>query len=173
MPIFLKFNDTQYPFTGITHTRRVVRAILLDENNNVVLHTIRRNDNFCNQTYFETPGGGVEDNESYKEGLKREIAEEVGCDIEIEKYLGQVIDFYNLIGRKNINHYYLCRVLKRGKKHFASSGDNLIIETKSYNIEEAYNLMSNQENTLVSYLVKQRELPFIKLVSDLFLNKSK
>lgn len=161
MPIFLKFNDDQYPFSNVIQVRKVVRAILLDEENNVILHTITRDDRFCNQTYFETPGGGVDEGETFKVALKREIQEEVGAEIEIISYIGQVIDFYNLINRKNINHYYLCKIKRRGNKHFASAGDQFIKETRGYEINEAISLMSNQEDTLVSKLVKQRELPIL------------
>ena len=35
-PLF-KYKDDQYMFKGVNHTREVVRAILLDEHNNVCL----------------------------------------------------------------------------------------------------------------------------------------
>ena len=166
MPIFSKLKDDQYEVGGTKHTRKIARAILIDQDNKVCLHSIHRDDAFGNQYYFETPGGGVDEGESFKQALKREIREEVGCEIEIIEFLGQVIDFYNKINRKNINHFFLAKVKSFSSKHFVSEGDLFIQDTKFYEINEAIRLMETQEDFGVSLLVKNRELPFLKLVKN-------
>ena len=106
----LKINlvDDQFPFNGVTHTRVVVRGIVLNDKGEIGLCHVNRNDKFGKCEYFETPGGGKEENESLEEGLIRELDEELGYRCEIITPIGVVLDFYNMIYRKNENHYYLC-----------------------------------------------------------------
>ena len=163
MKISLTLIDDQYPKCGTAHKRIIARAILFDEKGNICLHTVSRDDAFGKQTYFETPGGGIEKKETLVEGLLREIKEEVGCKAEILEELGVVKDSYNLISRRNENHYFLAKVISFGQNNLVSSGDFLIKETKFYPPEKAIELMENQEDSGVSILVKRRELPFLKL----------
>ena len=159
--LHLHLTDNEYPFTGFTHTRLVARAILLNEQNKIALHTLHRDDIFGNQTYLETPGGGVDEGETFEEAVKRECLEETGADIQIICRLGEVEDAYNLIGRKNINRFYLCRILSQKEKHFVSEGDGFIQHTDFYSIDEAISAYHKQEDRGVAGLVKRRELPLL------------
>ena len=149
------------PFPGLPHARLVARAILLNEQNKIALHTLHRDDIFGNQTYLETPGGGVDEGETFEEAVKRECLEETGADIQIICPLGEVEDAYNLIGRKNINRFYLCRILSQKEKHFVSEGDGFIQHTDFYSIDEAISAYRKQEDRGVAGLVKRRELPLL------------
>ena len=104
MSIVLKFKDDQYMFTGVTHTREIVRAILIDENNNVCLEKLLDDDGFGPRDYYETPGGGIKPGESHDDALHREISEEVGYKCEVLEHIADVHDYYNLIKRKNYNY---------------------------------------------------------------------
>lgn len=159
LELYLK--DEEYPFTGVTHVRKVARGIVLDENNNVAIHQIYRDDRFCKQWYYETPGGGVDEGETFEEAFIRECGEEIGCDVEILAILGDVHDFYNLIGRENHNRFFLARILRRHEKHFASQGDLFIQKTLFVPIDEAIDLYQKQDDRLVAGLVKRRELPIL------------
>ena len=161
-PLF-KFKDDQYMFTGVNHTREVVRAILLDENNNVCLEYLLDDDGFGPRDYYETPGGGIKDGESHEQAIKREIEEEVGYTCEIIKFLGEVDDYYNLINRKNHNYYYLVRRLKKVSQHLEEDEKIRISKIIWVSIDEAIRLYENMQNVLVGRLVKQRELPILKL----------
>ena len=159
--LHLHLTDNEYPFTGFTHTRLVARAILLNEQNKIALHTLHRDDIVGNQTYLEAPGGGVDEGETFEEAVKRECLEETGADIQIICPLGEVEDAYNLIGRKNINRFYLCRILSQKEKHFVSEGDGFIQHTDFYSIDEAISAYRKQEDRGVAGLVKRRELPLL------------
>lgn len=161
MPIELKLLDDQYPFEGFTHTRPIARAIAFDKDGNVAIHRICRNDIFCGQTYFETPGGGVDEGETYEQALVRECDEELGAKVEVGEYLGEVIDAYNLIKRQNVNRYYIAYIKEKTHKHFASLGDTMIQETIYVPLDEAIRLYENMEDKLLAKLVKQRELPIL------------
>ena len=58
--------------------------------------------------YYTIPGGGLEEGETYEEGTKREIKEEFGIDVKVEKLL------YEQESQKfnQTEKYYLCKYEK-------------------------------------------------------------
>ena len=158
----LKFKDVQYPFEGVNHEREVVRAILVNEKNEVCLEKLLDDDGFGPRDYYETPGGGVKKGESHEEALHREIKEEVGYEIEILEFLGQVDDYYNLIKRKNHNFYYLVRATKKVGQHLEPDEVIRISSIEWVSIDKAIELYEEMQNVLVGGIVKQRELPILK-----------
>lgn len=168
-----KFKDDQYMFEGVSHTREIVRAILLDENDNVCLEYLLDDDGFGPRDYYETPGGGIKPGESHEQAIKREIEEEVGYTCEIISFLGEVDDYYNLIKRKNHNYYYLVRRLKKVEQHLEPDEKIRISKIIFVPIDEAIRLYENMQNVLVGRLVKQRELPILKLAKKTLQSKTK
>ena len=58
--------------------------------------------------YYVFPGGGLEENETYEEGTKREIKEEFGIEVEIvEKLYEEESELFN---QRTI--YYLCKYIR-------------------------------------------------------------
>ncbi|MCC6711101.1 MAG: NUDIX domain-containing protein, partial [Candidatus Pacebacteria bacterium] len=67
--------------------REAVRAIVIDEQNNLaILHV-------TNYQYYKLPGGGINPGENKLTALKRECLEEIGCEIEITAELGKIIEY--------------------------------------------------------------------------------
>ena len=61
-------------------TKVVAKAVVFDENNDVLL--IRRSATDTRRPLqWDTPGGGVDEGEDYVAGVAREIAEEVGIEV--------------------------------------------------------------------------------------------
>lgn len=166
LPVF-KFQDDQYEFKGITHTREIVRAVLIDENNNVCLEKIFDDDMFGHRDYYETPGGGVKEGETHEQALHREIEEEVGYKCEIICPIAEVDDFYNLIYRENHNYFYLVRRLDKVGQHLEPDEKIRIEKIVWVPIDEAIRLYENMQNELVGKIVKQRELPVLKLAKGM------
>ena len=156
----LSLKDEEYPFDGFDHERKIARAFVLREGK-IALHHIHRDDMFGNENYLETPGGGVDEGETFAEAVKRECLEETGYDIELLAEIGEVKDAYNLIRRANINRFFLAVATEQHPKHFVSSGDLYIIDTRFYTFDEAIALYEKQSDRGVSGLVKRRELPML------------
>lgn len=169
MELIAKLKDDQYPFNGIKEVRHIVRAILLDENNNICLEYILDDDGFGPRDYYETPGGGIKSGENHEQALKREIEEEVGYKIEIIQELGQINDYYNLIYRKNINYYYLARIVGKCEPHLEEDEKRRINKIIFVDINTAIKLYENMQNVLVGKLVKQRELPILKIAKQILI----
>lgn len=67
--------------------KRVVARAITFINDKILLIERYRSENGKMLHYYTIPGGGVEDNETYREAAIRETKEETCCDIEIIKEL--------------------------------------------------------------------------------------
>lgn len=157
-----KLIDDQYENTGITHTRKVARAILINDKNEVCLLKILGDDDFGHRDYVETPGGGVKDNEDLKEAVVREIKEETGCDSIVIDEIGYVDDYYNLIHRHNITYYYLLKVSKFGTPALEETEKYIIKGLIWLDFKQAIKRYENMNKEKLEILVSRRELPILK-----------
>ena len=73
--------------TKYENGKRIVSRAITFIDDNVLLMERYRLDNGVMLHYFTIPGGGVEENETYREAAIRETMEETNCEIEIVKDL--------------------------------------------------------------------------------------
>ena len=66
----LNLQDTEWPFTYIDHDREIVRAIVIDEQEDFYFVRVERDDDFGRATLIETSGGGVEPGEALEAALR-------------------------------------------------------------------------------------------------------
>lgn len=152
-----RFKDTYYPLTYIDHKRITVRAVVLNEKNEVTLFHLITDDDFGHRDCYELPGGGKKKSESFHQGVLREVKEETGYECEIITFLGKVIDYYNLIHRENHNYYYLLKIKKYIGENREEYEKEIMQEMLSVDIDKAIELMSNVHDDGVGHLVSQRE----------------
>ncbi|MPM29566.1 hypothetical protein SDC9_76106 [bioreactor metagenome] len=93
---------------GIKYRERIgAYALIVNLVNEIAL--VRRDNN-----YF-LPGGGVENNETYEQCLKRECSEELGYNIEVVEYVGKLSHYTKAIRReeylKLIGHFHIANLL--------------------------------------------------------------
>ena len=140
-------------------TRDAVRAIVLNYENKIALIHVSKHD------YYMLPGGGVEEGEDFRKGLKRELAEELGTAIKIIDEVGSSEVYFDRWSKKQVDYCYIARVIEGG------SNKNLT----NFEIEEGHNAMwvdgvqsaiklvseANPINT-EGKLVRERDLVFLE-----------
>lgn len=162
-PISIDLTDREWPFEYTDHDRRIARAIVFDDEGYLYFVRVNRDDEFGKAVLIETSGGGAEEGEDLQEAIRRELKEELGADTEIICPIGVVRDYYNLIHRHNLNHYYLCRVLSFGDKHMTSDEkERFHLSTLKLTAEEAKAEYEKSRDSRLGRLIANRELPILE-----------
>ena len=158
----LTLQDTEWPFEYTDHDREIVRAIVCDDKGYFYFVRAVRNDEFGNAVLIETSGGGVEKGENLTDAVRRELKEELGAETEILCEIGVVSDYYNLLHRHNINHYFLCRALSFGENHLTQDEkDKFHLSALKLTYEEAVREYRERGSTKLGRLIANRELPVL------------
>jgi len=84
--------------------RKSARSVVLNEKGEFSIQFVGK------KNYYKLPGGGVEVDETIEGALRREIQEEVGCAIAIEKELGITIEYRTRHNLLHISYGFLARV---------------------------------------------------------------
>ena len=164
----LELTDTEWPFTGVTHDRLIVRAIVTDGADGFWFVRIHRDDMFGKATLIETSGGGVEPGEDLETAIRRELREELGAEVEILHKIGVVSDYYNLLNRHNINRYYLCRLVSFGQTHMTEEEiDSFHMTRLHVTYAEGLKEYENCAVTGIGRLVRNREVPVLMRAQEL------
>lgn len=168
----LELEDTEWPLEFIDHDRKIARAILYDEMGSFYFVRAVRDDDFGKATLIETAGGGVEQGEDLLTAIRRELKEELGVQVDIVCKIGVVSDYYNLIHRHNINHYFLCRINTFGEKNLTVDEiESFHLSTLKLTYDEAISEYENRANTKLGRLVANRELPILKRAGEIMSNR--
>ena len=168
--IYLELEDREFPFSYTDHDRKIVRAIVFDEEKKFYFVRIHRDDSFGKATLIETSGGGVEKGEDLETAIQRELKEELGAEVEILQEIGIVSDYYNHVHRHNINHYFLCKVRSFGEKNLMPYEiRDFHMESLKLSYEEAIMEYEKCSNTKLGRLIAQREVPVLEEVKKMLL----
>ena len=164
----LELKDTEWPFTYTDHDRQIVRAMVVDDAGYFYFVRAVRDDEFGPATLIETSGGGVEPGEDPETAIHRELREELGAEVEVLCPLGLVSDYYNLIHRHNLNHYFLCRAVSFREKHLTADEANCFhLSTLKLTGEEAEAEYQRRRDTRLGRLIAARELPILRRAMEL------
>lgn len=105
--------DDLYPKSDTSHrVRNAVRAVIVNESNEIALIHVLGSDMFGNRDHYELPGGGIEDGETLEEALRREVIEEIGFLVENIHEMGTIAIEYNLLNRTDVQHYFVAKATK-------------------------------------------------------------
>lgn len=167
-PIRVSLSDDEWPMEYTDHDREIVRAVVTDGEGWFYFVRVHRDDEFGNASFIETSGGGVEDGEEHEAALRRELREELGAEVEIICPIGTVSDYYNLIHRHNINHYYLCRAVSFGEKHLTKDEtESFHLRTARLTFDEAAEEYEAARESRIGRLIAARELPVLKRAEEI------
>ncbi|MES2749560.1 MAG: NUDIX domain-containing protein [Patescibacteria group bacterium] len=84
--------------------RKGARVILVNDAGEIALQHLQ------NYKFYKLPGGGVDAGETVEEAAVREVKEEVGCDCEIIRPLGMVIEYREKYKLLHINYCFEAKV---------------------------------------------------------------
>ena len=172
MKLLYTLKDNEFPFKGIDNKRDISRGVIYNDNNQIALIHLLGDDMFGHRDYLETPGGGKDKNETFKEALIREIKEELGASIDNIKEIGRVKDYYNLLKRENNNHYYLAHLVSINEDtNLCNYEKRLFHEIKWIDIDEIDEVYKNIKRTPISNLVINRELKILQLARKMIKEK--
>ena len=164
----LSLQDTEWPFTYTDHDREIVRAIVVDDAGYFYFNRLERDDVFCHGTVIETAGGGVEAGEALDDAIRRKLREELGAEVEILAEIGTVSDYYNLIHRHNINHFYLCRAVSFGDTAMTEAEVNTFhLSTLKLTYDEALAEYERCCDGSLGRLIAARELPILHRAKEM------
>ena len=164
----LELEDREWPLTYTDHDRQIVRAIVFDDEGWFYFVRAHRDDDFGKATLIETSGGGVETGEDLLSAIRRELGEELGARVEVLCKIGVVSDYYNLIHRHNVNHYYLCRALSFGEKHLMPDEiSDFHLSTLRLTADEAEAEYRRRACTPIGRLIAARELPVLRRAREI------
>ncbi len=141
LPFIIHIEDFVYPLSSIHIIRETARGIILKDGCIALMHIVGT-DKFGVRDHWETPGGGIEKDETPEEGLHREIQEELGCTIHSIRPVGRISNDYNLIGRCDRATFFV-----------AETG----VFTKTQYTEEEKSLFKNVDWIPVSEIVNRYE----------------
>ena len=119
------------------------RAIIID-GDEILLMFRRKIKNGITKEYYAIPGGGLEENETLEECVKREIKEEFNLEIEVKEQLGIVED------EKNIGYIYNCSIIsgtpKLGGEELEQNNESNYYEVRKIKLSEIDNYNILEEN---------------------------
>jgi 8-oxo-dGTP diphosphatase len=147
------------PAPTVYRERTAARAIVFDKDNNIaLLHATRDN-------YHKLPGGGIEGGEDIMDALKREVMEEIGCEIANIKELGIIEEYRNQDSLHQLSHCFIAELSgEKGKPKLTQSEIDEGFEPVWLLIEDAIKIINN-ENIKKFYRAQfmvTRDLAFLK-----------
>ncbi|MBQ3376602.1 MAG: NUDIX domain-containing protein [Erysipelotrichaceae bacterium] len=154
-----RLDDDQYEFNGYTHIRYTARALMENEKGQFGFLHITGEDLFGERDHLETVGGGLEEGETLQETIKREIGEEAGFEVLSCKYVGTILDAYNIIQRITCSSFFHCKVNTMDSKetHRTEEEQELISEIVWLYPDEALDWLDNRAEHKVDKLVQRRD----------------
>lgn len=165
------FGRTENPDAwGDFKERFAARAIIFDSDGRIALMHV------SNLDYYKLPGGGVDEDESLEETLRRELAEEAGAKhIEIHDEIGEIDEIREQMQMKSTHYCYLVKLV--GALEEPSQTDKEIDDgyqiVWAKNIEEAIRLVeSGKPPAYGPCFERLRELTFLEYAKELNLLQS-
>lgn len=159
--------DNIYKKSNINYYRKTVRAVLVNEKKEIGLLHIIGKDIFGERDHYETPGGGVNDNEEFINTLKREILEECGYSIKNIKEIGKIDIEYFVLNRVDEGYFYYCEIDSYLGNNLEEYEKSVIKEIKWISINDILEIYKNFNVQNVGKMIHKRDLLIIERAKEL------
>ncbi len=136
--------------------RQAARAIIFNpENKLALIHNAKFE-------YHKLPGGGVEEREDVIAALKRECAEEAGCQIEITGEVGRIIEFRDEYQLHHESFCYTAKASVIGKPDFTAEEMAAGFSMSWVKLAEAIKILENDRpQDYTGKFIVERDLAFL------------
>ena len=142
--------------------RTAARAVVLDEHNNISLLFVAKHN------FHKLPGGGVEGDEETAAALFREVIEETGFEIKIEREIGKILEYRNEHKLKQWSLCWIARITGRGTQQFTQEETDDGFELQTATLAQAIDLVQNDKPTNYDgKFVQARDLVFLQTANEL------
>lgn len=168
METLKELKDENFPSDNFK-IREAARAVVFDDKGFTPLLFVSKHN------YHKLPGGGIEEGEDKMEGLRRELLEETGCEIEVEKEIGQIIEYRSAIKfnwRDNLKQTSYCYLGKITKKNNLPNFDKGEIaegfKLGWYSLDEALQTLENDKpDSYGGSFIQSRDITFLKKAKEM------
>jgi 8-oxo-dGTP diphosphatase len=140
-------------------TRGAGRAIVFDADRNIALLHVTK------EHYHKLPGGGIEEGEDPIAAMRREVLEEIGCEVENIKELGIIEEYRNKMGLHQTSYCYVADLVgEKGRPHFEEGEIALGFEIEWMTIEDAIKTLESETDVeeWEGKFIVLRDLTFVR-----------
>lgn len=159
--------DDIYPESPTLYYRKSVRAFPVYEGR-IYLNHILTTDMFGKRDHYETPGGGVEENETSIEAIVRELKEELGAKTCKVIPLGRVGVQYHVLQKIDISEFYIAEISDFEAPNLTSYELDVLQEPTSFTYDELLEILSHPKMDNVEKIIYQREALMLKKARKYF-----
>lgn len=97
-----------------------------------------------NTDQWFTPGGGIENNESFRECCIRELAEETGCIVDAKEHFLTINEYYE--EWLFVNHYFICDYIGETERVLTEREIDAGLEPRWISLTEAMDIFSKYQD---------------------------
>lgn len=147
------------PAPDIYLERGASRAVVFDLDNNVaLLHSTKSH-------YHKLPGGGLEKGESVEDALRRELLEEIGCNIKNIRELGIIEEYRNKFELHQTSYCFIADLDgEKGPSNLTESEMEDAFETVWLSLDDAIKTLKGEVNVdhYEGKFIHRRDLAFLQ-----------
>lgn len=137
--------------------KRAARVVLINEKKELALL------NVSNEGYHKLPGGGIEKGETIEEAAHREIEEETGYKMNLDKKIGLIIEYSDNNNLMQLSFAYKGSVTEKSKIKLSENEIKQGLKLEWFTYEDAIKILENENpDTYHGKFIVNRDLSFIK-----------